>query len=389
MDRKVYERKEKDERPILAICYDFDRTLTPDDMQAQGFIQKVSYDVAEFWEKSNELSERNDMDGNLAYMYMMLTSAEGKVLFTREVLRDLGSQVKFFPGVEEWFERIRAYGKERGVVVEHYVISSGLKEMIEGTSVARNGAFERIYASSFYYNERGVAKWPAQVVNYTDKTQFLFRIEKGTTDVNDPAVNDSFEPEELRIPFRNIVYIGDSDTDIPCMKLVNAQGGHSIGVYDASTGDRTKVHKMMRSGRVKYFAPADYREGGEMDRLVKAIIDRTALNETLETISAECKRETAESDRMNSEETRKKRELINELDGSCSFKQTHEIVEKLDRFDHWTDAEREYLFEIAVRNSQVFYILNDYLLKSFYSARLKETKVESDDAKRVKEALTK
>lgn len=275
-------RKKKEKLPVLAICYDFDKTLSPDDMQAQGYIQSVGYDVKAFWDKSNKMARDNDMDTNLAYMYTMMTEAEGNFAFTKKTLAEYGAKVKFFSGVETWFERIRAYGKMHGVIVEHYIISSGLKEMIEGTSIAKNKEFEKIYASSFYYNERGVAKWPAQVINYTSKTQFLFRIEKGTLDINDPAVNDYFPPEQMRVPFRNIVYIGDSDTDIPCMKLVNSSGGHSIGVYNPDTNDKQKVLKMIRDNRIKHFAPADYSEGSELDQLVKEIIDKTATYEKLE-----------------------------------------------------------------------------------------------------------
>ena len=277
-------RKTKEDMPVLAICYDFDKTLSPDDMQAQGYIQSVGYDIADFWAETNELAEANGMDSNLAYMYKMMKEAEGNLVFNKQTLMDYGSKVKLFPGVETWFERIREYGKQKGVKVEHYIISSGLKEMIEGTKVAKEGAFERIYASAFCYNDRGVAVWPAQVVNYTNKTQFLFRIEKGVLDVNDDGVNEYFEPDKLRVPFRNMVYIGDSDTDIPCMKLVNVSGGHSIGVYNADTKDKTKVHRMMAENRIKYFAPADYSDGSDIDVLVKAIIDRTAVNERLEEI---------------------------------------------------------------------------------------------------------
>lgn len=389
METKVYERKTKGDKPILAICYDFDKTLSPDDMQSQGFIQSLGYNVVDFWTKSNELAERNDMDQNLAYMYTMISESEGRVLFNRKTLEEHGSKVKFFPGVETWFERIKEYGRKRGVIVEHYVISSGLKEMIEGTSIAKNGAFEKIYASSFYYNEQGAAKWPAQVVNYTNKTQFLFRIEKGTLDVNDPAVNDSFAPEQLRVPFRNMVYVGDSDTDIPCMKLVNSLGGHSIGVYNAAGNDKTKVYKMMRADRIKYFAPADYSEGSEMDVLVKAIIDRTASNEQLEGMYAVCKSETAEADKQSSEETRRKRELINALDCSGSFKQTHELIAEMSQYDSWTEEEREFLFEIATHNSQVFFIINDYIVKAFYTGLLEKTKNLKEDAKKIKEILEK
>ena len=277
-----YERRHKEKHPVVAICYDFDKTLSPDDMQAQGYIQSVGYNVKDFWDKSNALARANDMDTNLAYMYTMMVEAQGNLLFTKKNLEEYGSKVKLFKGVDGWFDRIRDYGKTKGVIVEHYIISSGLKEMIEGTSIAKKGVFEKIYASSFYYNERNVAVWPAQVINYTSKTQFLFRIEKGTLDINDPAVNDYFPPDQMRVPFRNIVYVGDSDTDIPCMKLVNSSGGHSIGVYNPDTNDKTKVLKMIRDNRIRHFAPADYTENGELDRLVKEIIDKTATYEVLE-----------------------------------------------------------------------------------------------------------
>ncbi|MCM1187006.1 MAG: haloacid dehalogenase-like hydrolase [Lachnoclostridium sp.] len=195
MVQEEFQKKYKENQPVVAICYDFDKTLSPDDMQAQGFIQSVGYDVADFWTASNGLAMNNAMDQNLAYMYMMKQKSDGKVLFTKQELMDYGAKVKLFPGVEQWFERIREYGKEKGVIVEHYIISSGLKEMIEGTTVAQSGAFERIYASSFYYNENDVAIWPAQVVNFTNKTQFLFRIEKGVLDINDAAVNEFFHPK--------------------------------------------------------------------------------------------------------------------------------------------------------------------------------------------------
>ena len=170
-----YIRRYKSARPVVAICYDFDKTLSPDDMQAQGFIQSVGYEISEFWQESNGLAGSNDMDQNLAYMLKMMEAAEGRVLFTKDALLKYGAQLRLFPGVDKWFSRIREYGDAHGVTVEHYIISSGLKEMIEGTAIAHE--FEKIYASNFLYNEKGVPKWPAQVVNYTNKTQFLFRIE--------------------------------------------------------------------------------------------------------------------------------------------------------------------------------------------------------------------
>lgn len=367
MKHNLYKRKQKEALPVLAICYDFDKTLSPDDMQAQGYIQAVGYDVSDFWKESNALAENNDMDQNLAYMYMMQKEAEGKVLFTKEKLAEYGANVRLFPGVEQWFERIREYGKKAGVIVEHYIISSGLKEMIEGTSVAKAGAFERIYASSFYYNERGVAIWPAQVINYTSKTQFLFRIEKGVLDVNDTRVNDSFAPEDIRVPFRNMVYIGDSDTDIPCMRLVNAYGGHSIGVYNAETRDKAKVYKMMRDGRIKFYAPADYTDGSELDSLVKSIINRTATNEALETTYYARRKECEQADAQSNKEEKQKSDLIIALEGSKNFASTHEIVGSLSKHSNWTTDEAEKLFEIAVNNSQVSSILHDKDICRFYN----------------------
>lgn len=279
--------------PVLAVCYDFDKTLSPTDMQAQGYIQSIGYDIDTFWRQSNELASGNGMDQNLAYMYMMAKGSRGKIVFNRRTLQEFGSKVALFPGVAEWFGRINAYGAEKGIQVEHYIISSGLKEMIEGTAIAKE--FRMIYASSFYYDEDGVAVWPAQVVNYTDKTQFLFRIEKGTLDVNDDDVNAYFPPDELRVPFRNMVYIGDSETDIPCMKLVNVNGGHSIGVYNPETKDRSKVQRMIRENRIRYYAPADYREGTILDGLMKQIIDRTAANEVLEQFHFTCQDEAGQA----------------------------------------------------------------------------------------------
>lgn len=387
MNNQKYQREPKEDRPVIAICYDFDKTLTPDDMQAQGYIQSVGYDVGDFWVESNGLAECNDMDQNLAYMYKMIEKAQGRVLFTKDTLSEYGAKVSLFPGVEGWFERIRRYGEEHGVIVEHYIISSGLKEMIEGTAVAKNGAFKKIYASSFCYDSYGVAKWPAQVVNYTNKTQFLFRIEKGVLDINDPGVNESFSPEEMRVPFRNMIYIGDSDTDIPCMKLVTTYGGHSIGVYNAETGDKAKVYKMMRDGRVRYYAPADYSEGTELDTLVKAIIDRTVTNEALESIHYKCRRECIQADRQSSEEERRKVDLLIALENSRSFATTHSVIAELKNIDQWNPDEREALFEIAVNNSQVFYILQDTDVKAFYKSLARSVKVLSSNAQKVIDAM--
>lgn len=383
-------RKTKEDKPVLAICYDFDKTLSPDDMQAQGYIQEVyGGDVPTFWKESNSMAEDNEMDTNLAYMYKMVQEAEGRIVFTRKTLEDYGAKVTLFPGVEEWFDRIKQYGLKQGVIVEHYIISSGLKEMIEGTSVAKAGAFEKIYASSFLYNERNVAVWPAQVVNYTNKTQFLFRIEKGVLDVNDSGVNDFFAPEDIRVPFRNIIYIGDSDTDIPCMKLVNSYGGHSIGVFNSQTLDKTKVYKMLRDNRIKFFAPTDYTENSQLDKLVKAIVDRTASNEILENIHFECKRERQDNDvrKRDNESKRKRLDLILSLDGSRSFATTHEVIRSLNECSDWEDDEIDMLLEIALNNSQVGFILNDLDVKIFYKTIITLRSYSTNNLEKIKAKL--
>lgn len=293
MSDRDYLRKHKEELPVIAICYDFDKTLTPNEMQAQGYIQSLGYEVEEFWNKSNGMAADNDMDENLSYMYMMVNEFKDHHNLDRKTLEAYGAEVQLFSGVNDWFKRIRDYGLKRGVLVEHYIISSGIKEMIEGTEIAKNGEFEKIYASSFYFDDKGIARWPAQVVNYTNKTQFLFRIQKGTLDINDPGINDYFPPDEIRVPFRNIIYIGDSDTDIPCMKLVNTYGGFSVGVYNPDYS-KEKVYRMIKDNRIKYFAPADYRENQELDLIIKNIIERTVFNEKLESTHYSCLKEASE-----------------------------------------------------------------------------------------------
>lgn len=360
-----FERRNKEDKPVVAICYDFDKTLSPDDMQAQGFIQSVGYDVKSFWEESNKLAKDNGMDTNLAYMYTMIKCSHGKNLMTKEELKRYGSTVKLFPGVKDWFSRIREYGLNHGVIVEYYIISSGLKEMIEGTEIAEE--FERIYASAFYFDEDNVAAWPAQAVNYTNKTQFLFRIEKGILDINDQRVNDSFSPEKIRVPFRNIIYIGDSDTDIPCMKLVNSYGGHSIGVYNK---DKSKVYKMIRENRIKYFASADYSENQELDTLVKTIIDRTVLNEKLEELHINNIEEQTNNDSNQEKDKQEKLDAIISLERSQSFANTHSVISNINHIQSWTEQQIEMLCEIGTVNSQVSCILTDLDVKNFYKRLL-------------------
>ena len=361
-------RKEIGDKPILAICYDFDRTLSPEDMQAQGYIQSIGYDVADFWKESNSLAADNDMDQNLAYMYTMVTKARGRLVFNKEILKADGAKIKLYPGVDTWFTRVNQYGQEKGITIEHYIISSGLKEMIEGTMVAKY--FKKIYASSFYFDDVGVAVWPAQAVNYTNKTQYLFRIKKGILDINDQKVNDYFDPDKVVVPFRNMVYIGDSDTDIPCMKLVNSNGGYSIGVYDSETQDKTKVFKMLREHRIKYFAPADY---------------RTKTNEVLERKYFKCFDEMSEEQKNKSIEEIHKNELIIQLEESRSFANTHEIIKQLDMIEDWDNKQKDKLIHIAITNTQVKFILSDNDIQKFFKRIIGE--IETEEIKEVKELM--
>ena len=265
---------------IMAICYDFDKTLAPDDMQSFTFIPSVGMTIDEFWEESDKLASENGMDKNLAWMKLMLDKAkeDGRSI-ERSAFMELGKNVPLYPGVNEWFKLINGYAADRGIRTEHYIISSGLKEIIAGSEIAPH--IHRIYASTFYYSPDNTALWPAQAVNYTNKTQYIFRIAKGAVDENDERVNACYQDDQLYLPYENMVYIGDSDTDIPCMRLVKSKGGTSIGVHDPKKHKEEKIHRLFRAGRINYFAPADYREVKTLHRIMKKVIDLVAAREDL------------------------------------------------------------------------------------------------------------
>lgn len=371
-------------KAILAICYDFDKTLSPDDMQAQGYIQSLGEDTDAFWQESNALAEENDMDQNLAYMYLMVKKSKGLFYVTKDRLKEYGSKVALFDGVESWFERINDYGNKKGVEVEHYIISSGLKEMIEGTTIADR--FKRIYASCFFYSKSGDAIWPAQAINYTNKTQFLFRIEKGILDINDQKVNDYVTPSEIRVPFRNIVYIGDSATDVPCMKFVNSYGGYSIGVYNPDTHDKSKVYNMITQNRIKYFAEALYTEESELEKLIKNIIDKTVVTEILEKKYYECNLE-AEGDKGCQTECDKKDLLINKLEDSMNFANTHDVIAELGKLSDFNETQVLKILKAAVDNSQIRSIIKDSDVKLFYERVIKMVDSENNVACDVEKML--
>ena len=261
-------------KPIAAIMYDFDKTLSTKDMQEYAFIPGIGMTADEFWGECNRLTKENSMDQILSYMYVMIHEARGKKLLNRKEFNKLGESVELFSGVSTWFERINAYGESIGVEVEHYIISSGVKEIIEGTPIAKY--FKEIYAAEFLYDESGVPIWPAMAVNYTSKTQFLFRINKGVLDVTEHRELNEYTPEEeRRIPFTNMIYIGDGFTDVPCMKLVKVNGGHSVAVY-SEDGDSARA--IMKQGRVDYLARADYEKGSDLESTVFSILDLVKAN---------------------------------------------------------------------------------------------------------------
>lgn len=260
--------------PVVAMMYDFDKTLSTKDMQEYSFIPKLGLTAQEFWAQSNALAKEQKMDRILSYMYMMVRMSKDKHQpIRREDFVALGKKIQLYPGVEDWFARINAFGLEQGVRVEHYLISSGLKEIVEGCSIFDQ--FKEVYASEFLYDENGVAVWPKLAVNYTAKTQFLFRINKGVLDIsNDLDLNRSI-PDELRpVPFRNMIYIGDGLTDVPCMKLVKLNRGQSLAVYKK---EKATGYSLLIDKRVDLIAPADYREGKKLDTLVKMILQKMAL----------------------------------------------------------------------------------------------------------------
>ena len=267
-------------RPKIAICYDFDKTLSPDDMQTFTLIPSFGMQSEEFWKESDQLAKENLMEKNLAWMFKLLEHSKARNLSIRkEYFYQAGSEVELYNGVDTWFDRMNRYAESRGVELEHYIISSGLKEIIEGSSIAHH--FKRIYASSYLYSPEGDAQWPAQAINYTNKTQFIFRIAKGFFEEYDERVNDSMKEKTMYIPYDNFVYIGDSATDIPCMRLVKSKGGYSIGVFDPEKNIRNKVYQLYSDGRINLYAPADYSEGSQLCRLMEKIIDEIATREAI------------------------------------------------------------------------------------------------------------
>jgi len=262
-------------RPIVALIYDFDGTLSPGNMQEFGFIQAIHKTPEEFWKMSDGLAIGQDASNVLSYMKMMFDEAKKNGITLRHSdFREFGQHIQLFNGVKEWFGRVNEYGAAHGVRVEHYINSSGLKEIIEGSPIADE--FKHIFACSFMYNEQGEAEWPGIAVDYTAKTQFIFKINKGILSAHDnKKVNESIAEDKKRIPYQQMIYFGDGETDIPSMKIVTMFGGHALAVYDPKSPKRKAVaQKLKRQGRASFVTPADYSKDGLTFKVVCAIIDK-------------------------------------------------------------------------------------------------------------------
>lgn len=261
--------------PIVALIYDFDGTLSPGNMQEFGFIQALGKSIDEFWRESDNIAMGQDASNVLSYMKLMIdTAREQGVKLKREDLVRFGANVDLYSGVREWFDLVDEYGRKHGIQVEHYINSCGLREIVEGTPIASK--FKHIFAGSFIYNKDGEAEWPGIAVDYTAKTQFLFKINKGILSLQDnKLVNDSVADNKKRIPFSHMIYFGDGDTDVPCMKIVGMFGGHPIAVYNPENArKKSTADKLKRQGRVGFSIPAIYTQDSKAFRVVKAILDK-------------------------------------------------------------------------------------------------------------------
>ena len=262
-------------KPIVALIYDFDGTLSPGNMQEFGFIQAVGKTPEEFWKMSDGLAAGQDASNVLSYMKMMFDEAKkNNITLRRSDFRKFGKHIELFEGVKEWFGIINEYGEAHGVKIEHYINSSGLKEIIEGSPLAKE--FKHIFACSYIYNDEGEAVWPGIAVDYTAKTQFIFKINKGIFSAHDnKMVNASIAEDKKRIPYPRMIYFGDGETDIPCMKIVSMFGGHTIAVYNPDKPKKKAfAEKLKRQGRASFIAPADYRKESRTFKVVCAIIDK-------------------------------------------------------------------------------------------------------------------
>jgi phosphoserine phosphatase len=270
----------KTDWPVVALIYDFDGTLSPANMQEYDFLKEVGIsDKKKFWNESNQLAKDNEASGVLCYMKLMIEKSKmAKKSIRREAFVNFGKSIELYEGVKEWFGLVNQMGDENGVRIEHYINSSGLREMIEGTDIYKE--FKEVYACSFLYDVDGIATWPAVAVDFTAKTQFLFMINKGISKVSENyRINEYMAECDRPVPFKHMIYFGDGETDIPCMRLVKEQGGNSIAVYNKDDkAKKNAAKRLIKDNRVTFACEANYKKGGEMWRIVEAIIRQVKSN---------------------------------------------------------------------------------------------------------------
>lgn len=262
---------------IIALVYDFDETLSPKAMQEYTILDEIGITGKEFWESSSKEARKNKADSMLTYMRLIIEKAtEKKIPLTKKLLTSLGKKVEYFKGVENyWFDAIDAYVKEKSagqVKVEHYVISAGNREILEGVSIFKK--FTEVYASEYFFDFRKQATFVNRVITDTTKTQYIYRINKGVLDTS-KSVNDHMPKAKRRIPFENIIYYGDGDSDVPCMALTKGSGGSSVAVYKPNSAKKIeKCKQLLKADRIDFYAPADYRAGKKLEEKTRLILDK-------------------------------------------------------------------------------------------------------------------
>ena len=266
----------------VAFMYDFDKTLCDKDMQEYDFIPSMNVSANEFWSETTKVALDESVEKILAYMYTMMKYAKrNNISLTREFLKNCGKSVNLFPGVDTWFQRINRMALSLGIEVEHYIISSGLKEIISGTPIAKY--FKEVYACEFHYSKDGNADFPAFVVNYSMKTQYLFRISKGAFDPNDDiTLNKKISDDERYVKTRNMIYFGDGLTDVPFMRLVRESGGTAIAVYQP--GKEKIARELLEDNRVDFIAETNYKENSDIDTIIRKVFNRIIAEDNLDEI---------------------------------------------------------------------------------------------------------
>lgn len=265
----------------VAFVYDFDETLSTTYMQDYVLIPELGMKPETFWKKANEWSAQRGADQVTGSMYYFTKVAREKnIKLSPENLKCCGDLIEYYEGVPEFFDRINTYGRQLDLDIEHYIISSGYEEIIEGCSIRKH--FKDVFGCSFAFDDEGYPVWPSRVVNYSTKIQYLSKINKGLKKTDDKAVNEYTPDEQRRIPFRRIIYFGDGLTDIPSMKMVKERNGSAIAVYKPKSKQKDKAIKLLKDNRVNFALPADYSEGKEIDKVVKTILNKIATERDLE-----------------------------------------------------------------------------------------------------------